>query len=492
MREKRRKKRHAYNDECQFSSFFFFTKKLILSLVLTLSLVAVHVALHAVVTVIGAKLRIFTLKGLEILTGLREFTLLHTFTHVPVDESTLGEHHIELLIHTAEDLADGSSVSFHANSTRKSRHVTAGDNHSRTAVKTSLETSGTPINKLNGALVLDLVDRFADILRNDITTIHKAASHVFTLTRITLNESVNGIEGSSGDLLNRVLLVRSTRLAHERSIGGCKEVDTRVRNQVNLELIDIHIERTLKAKRSSERRNDLRDQAVKVGIRRTRDVEILKANVVESLVIHEESAISMLKHSMSCKDSVVRLNDSTAELRRRPDDEIELALLAIVRAKTLKEKAGETRASTTTNAVEDEEALKTSAIVSELTDAIESNIDQILADGVMTTSKVVSSILATADELIRVMEAAVRTSANLIDNARLKIDEDGTRDELSTASFAEESAQGIVPMFFCHFLIDGTVRTDTVLKAEKLPGGVTSLDTSLANMDHNAFPHFVM
>jgi len=289
-----------------------------------------------------------------------------------------------------------------------------------------------------------------------------------------------------------VHLVGGTRLAHERSVGGSKEVDTRMRHKVNLELVDIHVKRALEAERGSQRGNNLRDETVQVGVRGTSNVEVLAADVIESLVIHEEGAISVLQHGVSGKDGVVGLDDSAAELRRRPDDEVKLALLAVVGAETLEKKAGETRASATTNAVEDEEALKTSAIVGELADAIEGGVNQILANGVVTAGKVVGCILATADELIGVVETAVGASADLVDNARLKIDKDRTGHKLASAGLAEESAQRIVLVFFGKLLIHHTIRADTVLKAEELPGGVTGLNTSLTNMNHNAFSHFVM
>jgi len=461
-------------------------------LVLTLSLLSIHVTLHAVITVVSTELRILTLKSLKILTSLGELTFLHTLTHVPVDEGALGEHEIELLVHAVEDLGDGGGVGLHAHGAGESRHVAAGNNNGWTTVETGLETSGTPVNKLDGALVLDLVDGDADILGDDITTVHQAAGHVLALERIALHEGVGGIEGGSGDLLHRVLLVRGAGLAHERGVGGGEEVDARMRHQVDLELVDIHVERTLKAERGSERRNNLGNQAVEVGVGWARNVEVATADVVESLVVHEEGAVGVLEHGVGGEDGVVGLDNSAAELRRRPDDEVQLALLAVVRAQTLEKKAGETRASATTNAVEDEEALKTSAIVGELADAIEGGVNQILANGVVTAGKVVGCILATADELIGVVETAVGASADLVDNARLKIDKDRTGHKLASAGLAEESAQRIVLVFFGKLLIHHTIRADTVLKAEELPGGVTGLNTSLTNMNHNAFSHFVM
>ena len=58
-------------------------------------------------------------------------------------------------------------------------------------------------------------------------------------------------------------------------------------------------------------------------------------------------------------------------LRSRVDGEFELGLLAVVDREPLHEEGGEAGTSTTTERVEDEEALKTSALISQLSDTIE-------------------------------------------------------------------------------------------------------------------------
>ena len=75
-----------------------------------------------------------------------------------------------------------------------------------------------------------------------------------------------------------------------------------------------------------------------------------------SLVVHEEGAVGVLEHGVGGEDGVVGLDDGAAELRRGPDDEVELALLAVVGAEALEEEAGDAGASATTDAVEEEDA----------------------------------------------------------------------------------------------------------------------------------------
>ena len=52
--------------------------------------------------------------------------------------------------------------------------------------------------------------------------------------------------------------------------------------------------------------------------------------------------------------------------------------------------------------MENEETLKTSALIGELADAIQDQVDDFLADSVVTTSVVVSGIFLSGDQLLRV------------------------------------------------------------------------------------------
>jgi hypothetical protein len=186
---------------------------------------------------------------------------------------------------------------------------------------------------------------------------------------------------------------------------------------------------------------------------------------------------------VSGQHGVVWLNNSSGNLRRWVYSESELGFFAVVNGKTFEKQRSETRSSTSTNRVEDEEALKTGAVVSQLTDSVEAEIDDFLANGVVTTSKVVSSIFLSRDQLFWVEQLTVGTSTDFIDDGWLEIEEDTSWDVLASTSLREEGVESVVTT------TDGlvgwhlAVRLNTMLEAVELPAGVTYLDTSLADVD---------
>ena len=101
-------------------------------------------------------------------------------------------------------------------------------------------------------------------------------------------------------------------------------------------------------------------------------------------------------------------------LRGWVDGELQLGLLAVVHRQTLHEQGGEARAGATAEGVEDEEALQTGALVSQLTESVEDKVNDLLADGVVAAGVVVGGVLLACDELFRVKELSVDSSSHLI------------------------------------------------------------------------------
>jgi hypothetical protein len=177
-------------------------------------------------------------------------------------------------------------------------------------------------------------------------------------------------------------------------------MDTRVRDQVGLELRHIDIESTVKAKGGRERRNDLSNQTIEVGVGRPLNAQVAAADIVESFVVEAERAVRVLEASMRREDRVVGLNDGSRDLGRRRNRKGELGLASIVDRKTLQEKRSETRSGSSARGVKDEESLETRAAVGELTDAIENEVDNLLSNGVMASGVVVGPVLLSTDNLL--------------------------------------------------------------------------------------------
>lgn len=177
----------------------------------------------------------------------------------------------------------------------------------------------------------------------------------------------------------------------------------------------------------------LSNQAVQVLVVGTLNAKVATADVVDGFVVDHEGAVGVLKSGVGSQDRVVWLDDGSGDLRSWVDTELELALLAVVDGETLHKKSTETGTSTTTEGVEDEEALETRAVICNSSDLVEDLVDQLLANSVVSTSVVVGSILLAGDHLLRVEQAAVCASADFVDNVGLQISVDGTGNVLAVA-----------------------------------------------------------
>ena len=142
-------------------------------------------------------------------------------------------------------------------------------------------------------------------------------------------------------------------------------------NQIGLELVQVHIESSVKAEGSGDGADNLADQPVQVGVAWSLDVQVAATDVIDGLVVHHESTVAVFKGGVGTKSGVVGLNYSSGNLEiplmnylpfdkylgRRINAELQFRLLAIVHRQPLHQKGGEARSSPTAKRVEDEKAL---------------------------------------------------------------------------------------------------------------------------------------
>lgn len=80
--------------------------------------------------------------------------------------------------------------------------------------------------------------------------------------------------------------MRALLCRNNRGVANQGVVDTWERNKVGLELVQIDIESAVKSQRRSNRADNLSNEAVEMVKRRTGDVEISPANIIDCLVVH--------------------------------------------------------------------------------------------------------------------------------------------------------------------------------------------------------------
>ena len=137
--------------------------------------------------------------------------------------------------------------------------------------------------------------------------------------------------------------------------------------------------------------------------------------------------------------------------------------------------------------MEDEESLKTSALLRQLADSVQDQVNDLLANGVVATGVVVGSIFLSSDQLLGMEKLTVGSHPDLINDSWFQVNEDSPGDMLAAASLSKESVEGIISASKGLVRWHLAIRLDSMLKAVELPAGVTNLATSLANVDRDAF-----
>ena len=331
-----------------------------------------------------------------------------------MDESTLGVHQVEFVVKTSPGLGDGSGVAQHAHGTLDLGQVTSGYNSWWLVVDTDLETSWTPVDELDGSLGLDGGNGGVDVLGDDVTSVQHTAGHVLAVTWITFYHLVGWLEASVGDLGNGQLFMVGLLGGDDWGVCGEREMDTWVGYQVGLELSQVDVEGTVESERGSDGADDLTNQSVQVGVGWSLDIQVTSADVVDGFVVDHECAVGVFKGGVGGQDGVVRFDYGGGDLWGWVDGEFQLGFLAVINTETFHKEGGEARAGTTTEAVEDQETLETSTLISELPDSVEDKVDDFLTNGVVTTGIVVGGVFLAGDQLFWVEQLSVGASSDLI------------------------------------------------------------------------------
>jgi hypothetical protein len=387
------------------------------------------------------------------------------------------------MVKTSPGLSNSGGVGQHADGSLDLGKITSGYDCWWLVVDTDLETSWAPVDELDGSLGLDGGNGGVDILGDDISTVEETTGHVLSVSWVAFDHLVGGLETGVGDLSNRQLLVVGLLGGDDWGVGDQREMDTRVRYQVSLELSQINVEGTIESERSGDGRNNLSDESVQVGVGRSLNIHVTSADVIDGFIVYHEGTVRVLQSGMGSEDRVVRLNNSSCDLGRWVDGKFKLGFLSVVNRKSLQEERSESRSGTSTERMEDKESLESSTLVSQLSDSIQAKIYDLLSDGVVTTSVVVSGILLSGDQLLRVEQLSVGSSTDLINNCGLEIEEDSTRYMLSSSSLREEGVESVVSVSNGLVRRHLTIRLDTMLQAVQLPTGITNLATCLTNVN---------
>ena len=106
------------------------------------------------------------------------------------------------------------------------------------------------------------------------------------------------------DRLSAIYLI----IWYSGSVSSQREMNSRVRHQVCLEFIEIHIECTIKTKGGSDGRDNLGNDPIQVGVGWSLSVELLTAYVIYGLIVYHECTVRVLQGGMRGQDCLWKRN----------------------------------------------------------------------------------------------------------------------------------------------------------------------------------------
>jgi hypothetical protein len=114
-----------------------------------------------------------------------------------------------------------------------------------------------------------------------------------------------------GQVLGLVGLVARLLSGDDWSVGDQWVVDTWVRNQVGLELVQVDVQGTIETEGGGDGADNLSDETVKVVVTWARDAKVLSADLEDGVVVDEEGTVGVLNGGVGRENSVVRLNNGS-------------------------------------------------------------------------------------------------------------------------------------------------------------------------------------
>mmetsp|Transcript_42750 Transcript_42750/g.101876 ORF Transcript_42750/g.101876 Transcript_42750/m.101876 type:complete len:206 (+) Transcript_42750:221-838(+) len=192
---------------------------------------------------------------------------------------------------------------------------------------------------------------------------------------------------------------------------------------------------------------------------------------------------------MHAKHGVVGFHHSSRHLRTRPNCEGNLALLTIVHGQAFQHQASQARSCATTDSVVHTEALQAGAIIGQFADSIKDQVDDLLANGVVSPCEVVRRVFLSGNELLRVEQLAIRACTHLIHDRRFQVHHHAAWHVLARPGLAEKGIKCIVSSTNRLVGWHLAVRLDAVLEAEELPASIADLHAALTDVDADCLTH---
>jgi hypothetical protein len=308
---------------------------------------------------------------------------------------------------------------------------------------------------------------------------------VHTPTWIASGHHVLVVEELGGELWDGKSTVLLAAAGGEWSEAADEEVETWEWNKVDSELPEVGVELTWEPEGAGGAAHDHGDEVVKVAIGWGGELEGPEADVVEGFVIDAEDLIGGLDELVDGEGAVVWLDDGIRNLWRWDDGVGGEDTIWVLFTELVEEEGTKAGSGTTTEGVDELEALESIAGLGLLTDDVEDGLSEFLTFGVVTLSPVVAGTALAEDEVVWAEELTVLTSTDRVHGTWFKVDEDSTWDVLAAGGFVVVNVDALELEIAVAVVAAGWV--NAVFVGDNFPELGTDLVTALTGLDVNDF-----
>merc|ERR1712070_1297380 len=411
--------------------------------------------------------------------GLGELHLVHALAGVPVEESLAAEHGGELLRDALHHLLHAGRVAAEAD-----RHLEA---LGRDVADGALEVVGDPLDKVARVLVLHVEHLLIDLLGGHTATEESGAGEVAAVTWVSSAHHVLGIEHLLGELWHSQGTVLLGATGSQRGEASEEEVETWEWDQIDSELTEVRVELTREADAAGDAGHASGAKMVQVAIGWGGELQGTEADVVQSLVVHAHTLVSVLDQLVDGEGCVVWLDDGVGHLGGWHDGESEHDTVWVLLTDLGDQKCSHTSAGATSEGVGELEALEAIAGLGLLADDVKDGIDELSALGVVALGPVVTSASLAEDEVVWAEELTERTSADRVHGARLQVHQDSAGHVAAAGGLVVVDVDALE--LEVGVAVVGSGWVDAVLIGDHLPELGSDLVTALAALDVYELTH---
>merc|ERR1719453_1124456 len=281
------------------------------------------------------------------------------------------------------------------------------------------------------------------------------------------------------------VLLRSTR--SEGREAGHEEMQAWKWDQVDSNLTKIAVELTWKAQAASDATDGRTHEVVEVTVCWCCELQGPEANVIQGLVIEEETFVRVLHELVERKDSVVWFDDCIGHFWRWNDRECLHDTVWVFFTDFRDKQCTHACTGTTTKRVHQLETLKAITSLSFLAHHVQDRVNQLGALSVVPLSPVISRSCLSEDKVIRAEKLSKWTSPHTVHGSWLKIHKDGTWNVAASSGLVEVNIDAL--KLKVRISVVSSCGVDSMFIADDLPKLCTDLVTALAALHVDKLAH---